>query len=459
LYRHAKKANLPVVLRKEIRREARTIVADSNFTPERIRKLVKEVLPRFATNTIGEQEAHDLRLEIARVIANPTERSRTTFRALPISHKWVLISILELGTTAYLKETCETYARFCPGEDQQSFDSIVDQLTESFIKRKRVTNPYEENKDGTEVLTWIHPSYRDLVIDELIREPLLSNRFLMFAAMPGITLAVSSGGGKYGERDLPFLTTDHAWELLKKRCTHLATTIDAREIPDLLETLSSSVLEATTEETRQRLEGVASGVCESVRRRWDDTKRALNDEELNAYTNATALISPLPAMPDLRATWAEARGRFLDEIKWSEHNEYFFPDEVVGFLKIAKTIANAEPRFLRQNGFPDQYQSEFDRVFELARSESDAELSEDTLENIHTDIYRLKALQDLVKTISQITPELSKQSGPLLEKLAAKVVEADAAAEELEGPEPEYDRENTSPSEDDLDLDRLFSDL
>ncbi len=56
-------------------------------------------------------------------------------------------------------------------------------------------------------------------------------------------------------------------------------------------------------------------------------------------------------------------------------------------------------------------------------------------------------------------PEFSKEVDSLTAKLTVKVEEADSAADELEDPEPEYDREAISPSNDNLDLDWLFSDL
>ena len=68
---------------------------------------------------------------------------------------------------------------------------------------------------------WIHPSYRDLVIDELSQDQSLRLRFLQMANLEGIKLALSQAGGAKGERHLPLLkdaTSRGAPSGFEKRC-------------------------------------------------------------------------------------------------------------------------------------------------------------------------------------------------------------------------------------------------
>lgn len=458
LYRHVKKANLPANLRNIVRKNARSIVGDRSFTPERIRKLAREVLPRYKTvGALDEENIATLHKGIREVIANPTERSKTTFRALPPSHKWALIAMLEVGKSAYLKDAAESYCRLCPEQNQEPYGDVLDQLTESFVKRSETIDLFSDEEKKTEALTWVHPSYRDLVIDELARETSLSNRFLSYTTLPGISLAISSGGGRHGERELPFLTSDRAWQVLTDRCQSLAATLDIREIPDFLEALTSAICEAQTEESKTRLQDVTRNICESVRKRWNDSQTILNTENLEAYDAASVLVSPLPSIPNLQTSWDVAAKKFMEEIQWSKEHENFFPDEVSAFVKLAKTIGKIEPRLLRQNGFPEKYDSHFEKVFELAHSEAEAELNDDTVEDLRSDTYRLKELRDLVKVVAEIVPNL-KGGDALIAKLTRKTEEAESAADELEEPEPEYDR-GTVPPNDDTEIDSLFSDL
>lgn len=101
----------------------------------------------------------------------------------------------------------------------------------------------------------------------------------------------------------------------------------------------------------------------------------------------------------------------------------------------------------------------FEQVFELVQSEAEAELSSETPDDLRSDTYRLKALRDLVKDASEIIPEFAKRGGSLITELERKAEGAESAADELETPEPDYDRESSPPSEDSVDVDLLFSDL
>ena len=54
-------------------------------------------------------------------------------------------------------------------------------------------------------IDWIHPSCRDLVIEELTSEPTLQAKFVEKMSLQGIKLSVSDSGGVTGERRLPLL--------------------------------------------------------------------------------------------------------------------------------------------------------------------------------------------------------------------------------------------------------------
>ena len=97
LYRHAKGANLSPRAVAIVKDNAPLVVAHDAFTPERIRRFVKEELPN-----LGELVTHGdgtaLRKHVADAISNPTNRMRRAFAALPLAHKWVLVSMLESGS-------------------------------------------------------------------------------------------------------------------------------------------------------------------------------------------------------------------------------------------------------------------------------------------------------------------------------------------------------------------------
>src|SRR3954470_4422503 len=75
-------------------------------------------------------------------------------------------------------------------------------------------------------VTWVHPSWRDLVISELARDDGLRRRFLRHCRVDGAALALSSGGGSDGDRVRRLLTGDADWDArgdnLHRACSELA---------------------------------------------------------------------------------------------------------------------------------------------------------------------------------------------------------------------------------------------
>jgi hypothetical protein len=456
LYRHAKLANLPLPLRVAIRKAAREIVTDANFTPERIRKLTKEVLPKYkGVDVLEENTNWTLWKDIREVIANPTERSKTTFRALPPGHKWMLISMLENGAGSAVAEVIASYQRLCPEANQEPVGDVLDQLTESFIKRTEATPSIEPGQEMPATLSWVHPSYRDLVIEELARETPLSNRFLSFTDLEGLKLAISSEGGRGGERRLPFLTSERAWELLTARCRTLAETIHISELSDFLETLSDTVSAMEGLESERHAKEMLSDLCGIVRNRWNDGRVILRAYAIEAYTNASLLLAPLQPSPNLQDSWDAAVRKCSDEIESSQ--SYFFPDEVDSFLQLVKAVLAIEPRLVRQNNFPDRYQSDFEELFQMVKPQLSEDLSEEELDDLRTDLVRFKAMRDLAVQVSELIPNLAKDAKELIASIETKIEKTEELVDSLEEPEPDYDPAEALPSEVDFNL--LFSDL
>jgi len=225
-------------------------------------------------------------------------------------------------------------------------------------------------------------------------------------------------------------------------------------LPDFLETLSSAIVEATDAEPKEYLRGVTRDVCDITRTRWNDSERALTAEGLEAYDQATVLLSPLPPIPNLSVSWANATKNFSNEIKWSKESKYFMSDEVRSLIRLAKAISTIEPRFLRQNEFPQRYRTQFEDVLRLAREEADAGVSDDDAEELRFDFYRISALRDLVKEVYEILPELKEHDEDLLPKLNRKAEETDDR--EPSEPEQEYDLPSEGTA---ADVDSVFFDL
>src|SRR4051794_2071115 len=87
-------------------------------------------------------------------------------------------------------------------------------------------------------IDWVHPSYRDLVIDELCRDSQLGRTFLSSMSIDGAILAVSSSGGAKGERYLPLMNFHDSWEILDERCLELVGREPLEEVVRLVQALT-----------------------------------------------------------------------------------------------------------------------------------------------------------------------------------------------------------------------------
>ena len=61
---------------------------------------------------------------------------------------------------------------------------------------------------------WVHPSWRDLVIESLAADDEARRRFLRHCGVDGAAVALSCGGGAAGERERPLLRCDADWDAL-----------------------------------------------------------------------------------------------------------------------------------------------------------------------------------------------------------------------------------------------------
>jgi Novel STAND NTPase 3 len=245
LYRHARAAGLGAEAKDLVRKHALTIVNDPSFTPERTRTFVKQALPDLTSEMrrVGWNK-ETVAAEVREAIRNPTERMRKSFKALPSSHKWFLVALLEAGDNADAATIRASYQRLCPGGAQERFEVVYEELTEAFVKALHV--PYRDGKNlkQQELVRWIHPSYRDLLIEELVRNPELHEGFLKSMSLPGIKVAVSGERVASGEGGLRLVGSPRSWQLLKERCLRLAREGTVSEVRELLDVVVNASEEA-----------------------------------------------------------------------------------------------------------------------------------------------------------------------------------------------------------------------
>lgn len=137
LYRHARAVGLEEEAKAIVRQHAKSIVNDLSFTPERIRRFVREMLPSLVRQLqAGELDAEQVSCEVREAIRNPTEHMRKAFRGLENSYRWVLLSLLEAGHLPRIENVRKLYESHCPVDDRRPFDELIEELSEAFIKTR-----------------------------------------------------------------------------------------------------------------------------------------------------------------------------------------------------------------------------------------------------------------------------------------------------------------------------------
>jgi hypothetical protein len=287
LYRHAVAADLGGGARALIREQAATIVADVHVTPERIRRLVWERLTSFAGGVPG-------RATIAFEIARPTEAMAASLDALDSEHRDILVAMLDAPPAPVSeRDLAAAVRRHQPGL-AQPMAALVDRLQDHFLRRVPPT-----------AVAWVHPSWRDLVIDRLDRDPVGRGAFLERCGLEGALLALSVAGGPPGERNLPLLVEDADWDALLGHIdavvADLGVTDRVRLMRQLAEVMSHR---ARSDDTRAlaELDALSGQVLAVV---LPDTLDASALILLQEWYALVELVGAGPQRPDVAGLWVE----------------------------------------------------------------------------------------------------------------------------------------------------------
>lgn len=262
LYRHAKRVGSSELSRALLRHVARNLVESEHFTPERIRRFSEERLAEFSEKYSIDSETA-IEEEVIEAIRNPTKRMRISFNSLPELHQWVLVSLIDFDYSAESEELINRIREFLPHKSPQECFAALNELDGTFVK----INLYKFRETIHKPVYWIHPSYRDLVIDILSENYKFQIRFLEKCSVDGVSLALSESGGSTGGRVLPILGFSESWNLLQKRIIELITNESdwgIRRIIVYLNAIIKSEALADKGELREKVTAIAQSALELI---------------------------------------------------------------------------------------------------------------------------------------------------------------------------------------------------
>ncbi len=302
LYRHARAANLDDGAKLIVRKHAKIIVDNQHFTPERIRRFVREALPGLQNQiATGSFDDTALASAVTEAIENPTERMRKSYRQLDDEQRSILVAMLDCDRSPTIEDVDRARGRF--REPRRPIQEEINLLKEGFLQdsAQRVSYLRNDGLSAAMAVDWIHPSYRDLVIEELERDAPASEHFLQNCSWEGLQLTLSIAGGDKGQRRYPLMTSEKSWAILENRLNALlAQTSQPYELREILQAVRTS-LDGTSgmEDAHMRLARIIHTCCETVRTRLDKQEIELNEWVLKEYYDLTMTIAPPPSMPNI----------------------------------------------------------------------------------------------------------------------------------------------------------------
>jgi hypothetical protein len=292
LYRHARTAELTPQAIALVREHGVEIVEHAHFTPERIRRFVATRLPALT----GKSGQSGLHAAIAAEIAEPTEAMAASFDALAPEHRALLVALVDAPPGPVSERQLAAGARrHAPGGLPRAPAQLVDRLTDHFV---RIVPP--------DYVTWVHPSWRDLVIDRLTTHAAERRIFLERCSIEGVLLALSRAGGRTGERTRPLLVDDGDWDALHANV--LALVPDLAD-PDLLRLFAAFEDGLTFEHEAHdpeagELAAVARTALSQIARCWDTRQSFATFELLRRWEEVSSLLRDAPTPPDHPKPWA-----------------------------------------------------------------------------------------------------------------------------------------------------------
>jgi hypothetical protein len=385
LFRHAKGGGVGRTARRLVRSAALPIVEHPHFTPERIRRFATErlnELSRLATTDEGR-----LVSIIEQELASPTDAMRTSFRALEPEHRELLISLLDAPAGLIdERELAAVVRRHHSGGLSHPVAELIDRLTDHFV---RVT-PLG--------IGWVHPSWRDLVIEELRGDPDARHRFLSVSGVDGVTLALSLAGGVAGERAMPLMIADADWDALGDRLHELRRELEDRELARVLLALDGALAAAKNRHQARELDCLAVGVLGAIRRAWDEQHAAVPVFLLEAWHRLNATVVEPVVHPQLAMTWAELHpGGLL--LEHPDRDELARTEE---WLALAEVLGRYDLVALEEFGFFGPDRELLERLIV-------------TLAGIAADEDLRPVAESVLAQIERVAPDLAGQAHSALE--------------------------------------------
>jgi hypothetical protein len=452
LYRHSKAAELSQEQKAVVRRVANRIVSSPHFTPDRIRRFATTGLKGvLENNPKGADDAIDA--AALAELSQATSRMQNAYNALREEHRALLFSLLEsdrdLSGASAEDHLREAFSRHAP-EFAADADALAERLSDQFI---RIQSRGALGEPGRHY-SWLHPTWRDLVIENLSADGDARQRFIHRSRFRGFSLAVSTRGGAAGARRLPLLQTSGDWEAWRGLAVRLGEDTDVSPW-SVLTRLDEAYQASVDPDERRELDVTTGAVLDTLRQRW--AQERIPNDDVAIYWRLSERLDPIPPSPPLGPTWAALTTPWQgshEGAPWLSEAVLRAAADLFEFVRLVETN---EPRFLRQRLFPNCLSNGLSAfAAQIREAVDEAEGREPQGESDEVD--RLQALYEVLEDTPPYLPLEPGEVDDLLQRLEMPMEEEREA----------YERSTYEPDDDDaprggswqrFNVDALFEDL
>ena len=214
-------------------------------------------------------------------------------------------------------------------------------------------------------VAWVHPSWRDLVIEHLAADDAARGRYLRASSIHGTLLALSTHGGAQGTRRLPLLAGDGDWDAVNDRVHTLASELEPAELIGLLDAIRTMRHALRDSPARAEGDALARTALVWVATQWTRPGAVIAVAELVAWLELGSELSPRPAPPPLAATWVD-----LWPVRAPDLSDFRGGERFADWLGLAEALLRFDPSVLPTLGWgADPPHAVLTFVDEVARAE------------------------------------------------------------------------------------------
>jgi hypothetical protein len=310
-------------------------------------------------------------------------------------------------------------------------------------------------------IVWMHPSYRDLLIDEMMVDRELRVTFLQNLSLSGYKLVLSDTGGASGKRSFPFMVDRESWDLLRESCVRLVEQSRGFSIQSMLIVVINAIKHSQDKTINQELIATLQVTLEQLFEKMNKSKNVFGLGELESYLDASLLIKPLPPIPNLDPVWVSILSNVIEHLAKVESGYLLEAYHLQSWADLIKIIQKNEPRFLRQVEFPQKFDKVLTDLISVLENEARGSMLLTEYDELKAEAERLYDLSVCCEDFSDIAQIYHKKFEDLADQFAIDLKDFEEKASKLEPPEAEndLDRSDRDSDQDDFDIKALFKDL